>query len=107
MTFWDHQLQIELGQLLLLKLIHDELYHGDTTVISSKGPAAAPVLNHPAAEPATRRPMHKDEDREWIEAQAATYGVDPERLAEELAGYDVWDETVLTWALARIQEGRP
>lgn len=45
-----------------------------------------------------------DENQAYIETQARDYGVDPERLAEELAAYPVWNDFALMNAIARCQE---
>ena len=44
------------------------------------------------------------QEREWIESQAKSYGVDAERLADELARYAHWDDFALMNAIARCQE---
>ncbi len=45
-----------------------------------------------------------DENQAYIETQAKLYGVDAQRLAEELAQYPVWNEFALMNAIARCQE---
>lgn len=46
----------------------------------------------------------EDENRAYIETQAGLYGVDADRLAEELAHYDYWNDWALMNAIARCQE---
>lgn len=48
--------------------------------------------------------LERNEEREWIKRQAMSYGVDAERLADELGHFDHWDDWALMNAIARCQE---